>query len=443
MKLSSNLKKFLIDTVNLNKTRFDTASSGIDTVTSFLKSDAVLKELFVDISTQGSFRQKTIIKPASEDLEFDVDLLFEMKIVNSWEPKDYLKNVAARFSLSERYKHKVDTKGKSRCVTLDYERDFHIDLVPAVRSGDALFVMNKNTNEYESTDGDGYAEWFGKKNVLAGGFLVEAVRLIKYVRDIRQTFIVRSILLTTLLGNQVIEGDDDNIYSDLPTTLKTLINRLDNYLQMNSSMPEIVNPILPTESFNRHWNQEKYEDFREKINALNERVNEAYVEGDKDESIKKWRLVFGDYFPNLGEVGKATTIAIVRDIGEEFLSDTEYQIPTNLVYTIKINAKVEQNGFRPFNLIGALWPLKKQRSLEFFIQSHSIPEPFDLKWKVKNYGDEAIRAGDRRGKIIGDNGSRTRSETTKYHGSHYVECYAIKNGVCVATDKIDVPIGSL
>lgn len=441
MKLINNFKKILIDTVNLNKTRFDMANSGIDTVNDFLKSDEILQEMFTNTTPQGSFRQKTIIKPASEELEFDVDLLFEIKIVKGWEPKDYLKNVAARFSLSERYKDKVDTKGKSRCVTLDYESDFHIDLVPAVRSNDELFVMNKNTNEYEPTDGDGYAEWFGNRNVLTEGFLVEVVRLIKYVRDIMQTFTVRSILLTTLLCNQVFEEDDPNLYSDLPTALKTLFNRLDAFLQLNPSMPEIANPILPTESFNRHWDQEKYENFREKIHSLNQKIDDAYDEINQAESVRKWRLVFGDDFPDVQTASKAETTVPIRDIGEEFLSD--YEIPTNLRYSLKINAKVEQNGFRPFNLIGALWPLKKQRALEFFIQSHSIPEPFDVKWKIKNHGDEAINAGDRRGKILDDYGDRTRKENTKYQGSHYVECCAIKDGICVAADKIDVPIGSI
>jgi hypothetical protein len=31
-------------------------------------------------------------------------------------------------------------------------------------------------------------------------------------------------------------------------------------------------------------------------------------------------------------------------------------------------------------------------------------------------------------------------EHTSFYGPHYVECYLIKNGVCVAKDRIDVPI---
>ncbi|WP_205687052.1 nucleotide-binding domain-containing protein [Chitinophaga rhizosphaerae] len=45
-----------------------------------------------------------------------------------------------------------------------------------------------------------------------------------------------------------------------------------------------------------------------------------------------------------------------------------------------------------------------------------------------------------RGQIIDDNGSFTRIETTTFRGSHFVECYIIKDDVVVARDTIDVPI---
>ncbi|MBR0340863.1 MAG: hypothetical protein IJH64_01160 [Oscillospiraceae bacterium] len=31
-------------------------------------------------------------------------------------------------------------------------------------------------------------------------------------------------------------------------------------------------------------------------------------------------------------------------------------------------------------------------------------------------------------------------ERTDFYGPHYVECYIIKNGICVARAKVDVPI---
>src|SRR3989344_6387404 len=110
MKLIGYFDKFLKDTVNLNKSRYDTATSGIDAITNFLKSNQVLEDYFIGTSPQGSYKQKTIIRPASEDYEFDVDLLYEMQIVDGWEAKDYLKHIADEFRATDRYKDKVYVK---------------------------------------------------------------------------------------------------------------------------------------------------------------------------------------------------------------------------------------------------------------------------------------------------------------------------------------------
>lgn len=128
-----------------------------------------------------------------------------------------------------------------------------------------------------------------------------------------------------------------------------------------------------------------------------------------------------------------------REVGEQFLSD--FGIRSDLRYPLKINARVKQDGFRTFKLLGSRFPLYKSKSLEFYIDSHDIPGTFEVKWKVKNTGAEARQVKELRGEIYNDLGKRTRTETTKYLGHHYVECYAIQRGVCVAADHMEVPIG--
>jgi hypothetical protein len=39
-----------------------------------------------------------------------------------------------------------------------------------------------------------------------------------------------------------------------------------------------------------------------------------------------------------------------------------------------------------------------------------------------------------------DDGTMRRREPTKYRGQHYVECYVVKDGVCVAKDRQIVTI---
>ena len=48
-----------------------------------------------------------------------------------------------------------------------------------------------------------------------------------------------------------------------------------------------------------------------------------------------------------------------------------------------------------------------------------------------------------RGQIVKDNGTEIRNEDTNFEGAHFVECYIIKDGICVARDRIDVPIANL
>lgn len=299
MRFIQSFDKFLTDTVNLNQTRVDAVTSGVEAVRNFLENNELFSDLFKDVSPQGSYQQGTIIKPVSVEKDFDVDVLFEMEEVPEWEPKEYLSKLHGEFKKTDRYKDIVDRRGKSRCVTLDYESDFHIDIVPCILENGMHKIMNKNENQFEDTDADGYAQWFSRKNVITEkNYLVKAVRLVKYLRDIKQTFTAKSVILTTLLGNQVYDSDErDTYYPDLPTALKTLLNRLDTYLQVNPSMPNIVNPSLSTESFNRHWDQDKYSNFREKIHDYRVKVDEAYDSGDGEDSLKKWRNVFGDDFP--------------------------------------------------------------------------------------------------------------------------------------------------
>ena len=70
-----------------------------------------------------------------------------------------------------------------------------------------------------------------------------------------------------------------------------------------------------------------------------------------------------------------------------------------------------------------------------------LPEtlwPYDVYWKIRNYGEEAERADSLRGDIHRDDGSRMWTERTSYIGHHYVEAMIVRNGVCVAKSRQDV-----
>jgi hypothetical protein len=446
VKLVQSFNDFISNEVNLNQTRIDRAKTGISVVNDFLKENDLFKQYFISTSPQGSYRQKTIIKPATEQDEFDVDILLQLKTVDGWEPKDYLEKLHVEFKKTDRYKDIVDKRGKTRCVTLDYSGDFHIDIVPCIQRGDLFYIMNRSDNTYELTDADGYANWFSDKNSIAGNNqLIKVVRLLKYVRDYQRSFSVKSVVLTTLLGNQITAIDSErDIFQDVPTSLNTLVNRLDDYLQVNHAMPTVYNPCLPSENFNRHWDQEKYSDFRVNIHSLRFKINSAFNEPDNKKSAGLWAEVLGDKFPQPVQKSDSKALSFHAPY-YDWPSTTEdyierHGVRYDLKYELKINSRVRQNGFREFFLRDTKNPLVKEVKLEFFIEKNTVPPPFSIKWKVKNRGEYANSINALRGEISDDRGGGRKVEHTKYKGRHYVECYIIKDGRCVARDYIDVPI---
>lgn len=173
-------------------------------------------------------------------------------------------------------------------------------------------------------------------------------------------------------------------------------------------------------------------------NNFSEWVESAYKNWQKPEnSVLKSITKISTVNTNLET---PQTKILSRDQGEQFIDDLG--IKTNLTYTVGLDCEVKQDGFRPFFLKSSSNPLKKKRSLEFFINSCTVPKPYSIKWKVKNTGSEASSLSALRGEITDDAGFERKKENTLYTGTHYVECYVIKDNQCVAKDKINVPISS-
>jgi len=143
--------------------------------------------------------------------------------------------------------------------------------------------------------------------------------------------------------------------------------------------------------------------------------------------------LFGDGFPdNPAESHKNAT--------EQFIQDL---FPVKIKNHLRINCDVTQDGFRPQKLLDMLknefaFIVPKSRKLNFYIDECDVCFPYDIYWKVRNEGSVAREKDQIRGQII--KGDKTKQEPSVFHGPHYVECYIVKNGICVARSRIDVPI---
>lgn len=292
MKHESFFDKFLKDVVNLNQSRLNRLDTSVNAVTDFLRENL---SFFMEVEPQGSYGLKTIIKPVKEGQEYDADIQLYMKYDKDKEPEDYINDLYDCFRDNRTYKDKVHRR--TRCVYLDYAGDFHLDVVPCITKPDgSTWVCNNKTNEFERTDGTGYRDWFNQKTRITHGNLKRVTRLLKFLRDHKGNFTAKSILLTTLIGMTAYGEDDGDNFKTVPDALKTVSNRINSFLQSHPTMPIIKNPVLPEENFNRHWDQAKYENFREKFATYNEKINAAFDAKEHDDSVEKWRAIFGDEF---------------------------------------------------------------------------------------------------------------------------------------------------
>ena len=284
---------FLKDEVNLNQSRLDRLTTSVKAVSEFLSQNL---DSYRKTERQGSYALRTIIKPVKDSQEYDADTLLYQKYDKAKEPKVYINELYDCLKDNKVYAEKAHRK--TRCVFLDYAGDFHLDIIPCVTGeDDEQYICNNKTNEFEPTDGTGYRDWFNDKNGSTHGNLKRVTRLLKYLRDHKGNFTAKSILLTTLIGSTVRDEDEDGeSFKSLPDALVTVSNRINDFLQRHPIMPRIANPVLPDEDFTRHWDQNKYENFRRLFDVYTDKINNAFDATEHDDSVEKWRGVFGEKF---------------------------------------------------------------------------------------------------------------------------------------------------
>ncbi|WP_440709878.1 SMODS domain-containing nucleotidyltransferase [Herbiconiux sp. YIM B11900] len=318
MKLTNHFDVLLRDTVNLSPTRLAQLSERVDRIYSALSTDAQLDGVIVGMSPQGSWAHRTIINPVGEK-EFDADFLLVMKEVDAWGPSDYIEQVYAAIHRHSIYKDMPHNR-KCRCVRLVYSNSCHVDIVPTVTIDSSQYIVNRDENIWEPSNPQGFTDWMHDRDQATKGNLRKVIRLVKFLRDHKNSFTgTRSIILTTLLGEQVSQVKqifDPGYYADVPTTLVHLMDDLDVWLQARPAKPSIADPSDSGLTFDHRWTETSYLYFRDRVNVHAAEMRDALNDPDKESSVAKWKVIFGDGFKapvpadNSGRFGKTAVPAM-------------------------------------------------------------------------------------------------------------------------------------
>jgi hypothetical protein len=248
-----------------------------------------------------------------------------------------------------------------------------------------------------------------------------------------------SIIITTLCA-MCYSGEPD-----LYDALINILNTMGSNIKLNNGEYIILNPVDPRENFADKWktDQVKAKYFYEWLEKAKNDFSNFLQSDDVN-------ILFESAQPILGEKLIKKSFNSYRD---EFKKDVG-NIPVNHVskrfdvshrqelnYPIRIYdgivsviCKSVYDGYRTKSLINGGYPIKKKVDL-YFKASTNIARPFLVLWQVVNTGAEAKRVNQLRGDFYeGEYSSYglERKESTQYKGIHFVECFIIKNGYCVA-----------
>lgn len=462
-KLTGQFTDFLKDTVNLNRTRIANLESNIEALQHFIRQCSWDPKIR-GFEEQGSWAHDTIIKPVDGG-EFDADLLIMVDAVEGWSAADYVKSLGKVFADSATYGDKAKTW--DYCVTITYAGERKVDLAPCVKDRlwvGSLEVCNRQSDSFERSEPIEYTKWLSERNAFSGSNSFRKVtRLLKYLRDIKTTFTCPSVLLTTLLGKQIAWHDKDtNDFADVPTTLKTVMGRLDDWLQARPTKPRVENPKLTSEDFASAWSDTQYSNFCAFIHKYRGWIDDAYAQEDRSESIKAWRKVFGDEFAK-GEVIKsaaamdegvsltasllATTayhadsiVDVVRQLGVAILPAWFYQPPhmrqppwralPNLSSNVQVIAHWQTSRSASTSTrISRDDVLRRSGGIWFDLTINNgqpLPADYRVQWRVTNTGTMAMALGNGRGEFYAPTSGNRRWERLSYRGVHIVEAFVLR-----------------
>jgi hypothetical protein len=365
---------------------------------------------------QGSFMMNTIIEPISKEFDIDDGIYFISKDA----PTNTIQTFHDWIVDALRGHTKEDPVDKSTCVRLIYKANYHVDLpVYYVQEGAKPKLAHKAKGWIES-DPREFMSWFSDK-CDERGQLRRIVRYLKVWSDFRKGELPAGIIMSILAADNFVSNPRDDIA--LCLTLARIMETLDKSFTCLRPTTPIGEDLLAP------FGKTKREYFLSSLRSLVEAASFATSDSaSHKDACKQWQSCFGaDRFPFEDE-----------EIAEE-------RFRMDLQFSIDIDCIVRQNGFRDKLLSLILrdhsW-LLPERELEFHIRTPPPLSNYEVYWKVRNVGSEAIKRKQVRGQILPDEGRGSRRERSCFQGKHYVECYIVQQDVCVARAGIWVPISN-
>jgi hypothetical protein len=430
-------------------------------------ADTSLASYSPDIYPQGSFRLGTVVRPIDPNCDYDIDLVCVLEKEKASTTQSDLKEMVED-RLRENQDYARCLSSSRRALNLDFPKQFHLDVLPCIPNADqepnGILLTDTDLRFWQKSNPIDYGDWFYEsmkiqvqefRDSLAKSLsinveevpewqvktpLQRAIQILKRHRDVRFRGDTEnrpvSIILTTLAA-RAYRGEG-NVYD----ALRRLVSDMPKYIEVRDKRWWVENPVEGDENFADKWNEkpERRDAFLLWLRALEgdikyaasaaDLVSAAYIlreqlDSDAVDSARE-KLVKG---------GMALSLFSGHPTLPEVTSAAHSEQPSWLVlkrYRASIKASLHYaKGSRRVSEL-ARRRITKKLWIKFVVETNA-PRPYKVYWKVVNNGEEARAAAQLRGKIFEDSSSQGNVlwEHTAFSGTHWVEAYIVKDGVCV------------
>ena len=399
----------------------------------------------VEDCVQGSVATSTVVQNEDSDYDIDVAVVFNKDDLND-KGAQATRNIVAEALRRKTKQFNADPEVKTSCVRIKYEEGYHIDFAVYRRHYDVLsncWVYEHAGSDWAERELKGLTEWFKTQNAASDGKLRKVVRLSKMFCKSRNTWKnMPSGLLQTVLCNEKLQSYYNRIDELFYYTMKEVVNRLEFETSVVAPI-DSGRDLTPKKS-----DIKKMTNWKNRLKSKLEDLDVLFKDDcTKEDALQAWYGFFNHDFWN-EQIVESSSYSLKQAFKsicsftetEQFIEDL---YPVSLFYNCRVTCHVSGNGWRQKPLSEFISVLRRFLPHNFEIKCAMIhtncPQPYRILWKVKNVGPEAERRNQLRGQIV-DKGTSI-VEHSNFFGNHYIECYIIKNEVCVAKARIDVPIG--
>ena len=431
MSLAEHFKDFCEDELPISESEFSRWHNRLKEITKKLNKKYYPDNDFEDIETDNCYIVGSVGRGTAIAKTSDFDCIFKLP----QEVYDRFNNHSGngQSKLLQEVKDEIalhypstKIKGDGQVVSVTFTSNpaGTIELVPAFEqdNGDFKFPNTHDGGSWKTTKPTPEISECSRISADTDGHFINFCRLLRKWKN-KNGFVFKGLLIDMMVADYL---EDEGIGSINYSDYEELIPNLFKFLSEQDKERSYWLALGSNQQIENSDNGKFITKAKKTYNLLKDSTN----------LIKDYRNIFGSQFAK-----SDSSVSNMIAPEEQFIED---MFPIHIRYNLELDCDVTQKGFRKHTLRDILsrgFKLKDKKSLDFYILNTNIPNTFsgvEFFWKVRNVGFEAIKRGHERGQII--KGGTKKYENTEFKGMHYVECYAIHEGVVIARGRIEVPI---